>query len=106
MYSKPFDILFNTKLQAFQYKINLKFVYANERLMKCKLSETEMCTVCFETKETMTHLFFFNYYCTHVRLLWFQFEQSLKTKYGITIDVTPLTCPVYLECHREIILIQ
>ena len=25
--------------------------------MKCKLSETEMCTFCFETNETMTHIF-------------------------------------------------
>ena len=74
---------------AFQYKINLRFLYTNERLMKCKLSETEMCTSCFETKETMTHLF---YYCTHVRLLWLQFVQCLKTKYGITINVTPETC--------------
>ena len=76
MYSIPFDTLFNTKLQAFQYKIYLRFVYANERLMKCKLSETEMCTFCFETKETMTHLF---YYCTHVHPLWLQFAQCLKT---------------------------
>jgi hypothetical protein len=36
-----------------------------------------------------THLF---YYCTHVRLLWLQFVQCLKTKCGITIDVTPKTC--------------
>ena len=25
--------------------------------MKCKVSETEMCTFCFETNETMTHIF-------------------------------------------------
>ena len=77
------------KLQAFPYKINLRCVYTNEILMKFKLSETEMCTFCFETKETMTHLL---YYCTHVRLLWFQFAQCFKTKCGITIDVTPETC--------------
>jgi hypothetical protein len=73
VYSIPFDTLLNTKLQEFQYKINLRCLYANERLIKCKLSETEMFTFCFET---MTHLF---YYCTHVRLLWPQFAQCLNT---------------------------
>ena len=67
----------------------MRFVYTNEILMKCKLSETEMCTFCFETKETMTHFF---YYCTYVRLLWLAFAQCFKTKCGITIDVTPETC--------------
>jgi len=88
VYSIHFDTLLNTQLQEFQYKINLRSLYTNERLMKCKLSETEMCTFCFETKETMTHI---SYYYTHFRLLWLQFAQCLKTKCGITIDVTPET---------------
>ena len=86
MYSIPFETLSNARLQVFQYKINLRFLHINER----KLSETEMYTFCFESKETMTHILF--YFCTHVHLLWLQFAQCLKTKCGIIIDVTLETC--------------
>jgi hypothetical protein len=46
-----------------EIKINLRFLHINES----KLSETEMYTFCFESKETMTHILF--YFCTHVHLL-------------------------------------
>ena len=86
MYSIPFETLSNARLQVFQYKINLRFLHINES----KLSETEMYTFCFESKENMTHILF--YFCTHVHLLWLQFAQCLKTKCGITINGTPETC--------------
>jgi hypothetical protein len=64
IYSIPFTTLISTKLQAFQYKINLRILFTNERLMKCNLSETEMCSFCFETRESLVHLFF---HCLHVQ---------------------------------------
>jgi hypothetical protein len=67
IYSIPFTTLISTKLQAFQYKINLRILFTNERLMKCNLSETEMCSFCFETRESLVHLFF---HCPHVSLIW------------------------------------
>ena len=66
-------VLINTTFKEFQYKVSLRCLYTYERLRKCKLLETEMCTFCFETKEAMTQLSFC--YCTHVRLLRLQFAQ-------------------------------
>ena len=66
-------VLFNTTFKAFQYKVSLRCLYPCERLRKCKLLGTEMCTFCFETKEAMTQFPF--YYWTHVRLLRLQFVQ-------------------------------
>jgi hypothetical protein len=45
-----------TKLQSFQYKLNLRILYTNSMLMKCGLSETELCSYCFETKESLIHV--------------------------------------------------
>jgi hypothetical protein len=52
-----------------QYKIYLRFLYTctNERLMKCKLSETEMCSFLFWNQWNYDIFF---YYFKHVRLLW------------------------------------
>ena len=57
IYSIPFTTLISTKLQAFQHKMNLRILFTNEKLMKCNLSETEMCSFCFETRESLVHLF-------------------------------------------------
>jgi hypothetical protein len=64
-------------------------VYTNEILMKCKLSDTEMCTFCFEAKETMTHFFLLLNICSSLMAC---ICTMLQNKCGITIDVTPETC--------------
>jgi hypothetical protein len=71
LYQLPFKSIFSTKLQPFQYKLNLRILYTNSMLMKCGLSETELCSYCFETKESLIHLF---YECRFVRSLWLQFQ--------------------------------
>ena len=88
-YRIPFKNIQNSKLQSFQYKINLRFLYSNNMLYKCKLTETELCSFCFETKETLLHLFF---ECPKVRSLWLQFAQKLQQQCGMKLDLTPETC--------------
>jgi hypothetical protein len=50
--------ILSTKLQSFQYYLNLRILYTNSMLMKCGLSETELCSYCFEIKESLIHLFY------------------------------------------------
>lgn len=100
-YDIPFKTLLSTKLQSFQYKINLRILYTNSLLLKCKLSETELCSYCFETKESLIHLFF---ECNLVRTLWLQLRDELRSKCNITMDITPISCtlgypPFYENCE-------
>ena len=81
--------LIRTKLQAFAYKINFSFLFTNERLMKCNLSETEMGSFCFETRESLVHLFF---HCPHVRLIWLQVAHCLQTKCNIDFVISREIC--------------
>lgn len=53
IYQLPFKSILSTKLQSFQYKLYLRILYTNSMLMKCGLSETELCSYCFETKESI-----------------------------------------------------
>jgi hypothetical protein len=46
--------ILNTKLQSFQYKLNLRILNTNSMLLKCGLSEIELCSYCFETKESLS----------------------------------------------------
>jgi hypothetical protein len=41
IYQLPFKSILSTKLQSFQYKLNLRILYTNSMLMKFGLSETE-----------------------------------------------------------------
>ena len=63
IYQLPFKSILSTQFQSFQYKLSLRIVYM---LLKCGLSERELCSYCFETKESLIHLF---YKCRFVRSL-------------------------------------
>ena len=57
IYSSPFRTKRNTKLQKFQFKLSHRITATNSFLFKCGLKETELCTFCTETKESLLHLF-------------------------------------------------
>jgi len=52
IYQLPFKRILSTKLQSFQYKLNLRILDTNSMLLKCGLSETELCSYYLETKES------------------------------------------------------
>ena len=67
----------NTKLQNFQFKYSHRITVANSFLFKCGLSETELCTFCTETKESLLHLF---WECTYIysKRNWFSLVNVFK----------------------------
>jgi hypothetical protein len=54
IYCIPFSI---TKLQDFQYKLIHRILITNSSLYTCGLKETELCTFCTETKESLVDIF-------------------------------------------------
>ena len=66
--SSPFRTTRNTKLQNFQFKLSHRITATNSFLFKCGLKETELCTFCTETKESLLHLF---WECTYSKHFWF-----------------------------------
>jgi hypothetical protein len=56
-YSSTFSLINDTQLQSFQFKINHRIIFTNHLLMKCKLSETALCTFCNDAIEKNEHLF-------------------------------------------------
>ena len=56
IYCIPFSVTKDTKLQDFQYKLIHRILIKNSFLYKCGLKETELCTFCTETKESLVHI--------------------------------------------------
>jgi hypothetical protein len=74
--SSPFRTTRNTKLQNFQFKISHRITATNSFLFKCGLKETELCTFCTETKESLLHLF---WECTYSKnKKWFSLVNVFK----------------------------
>ena len=57
IYCISFSFTKDTKLQDFQYKLIHRILITNSFLYKCGLKETEFCTFCTETKESLVHIF-------------------------------------------------
>ena len=57
IYSSPIRATRNIKLQNIQFKLSHRLTATNYFLFKCGLKETEPCTFCTETKESLLHLF-------------------------------------------------
>ena len=54
--------------------------------MKCKLAETELCSFCHDTKETLIHLICF---CPFSVTLWSNLRDKLRNTCGLIIEFTP-----------------
>ena len=72
IYCIPFSI---TKLQDFQYKLIHRILITNSSLYKCGLKETELCTFCTETKESLVDIF---WECNYVPNFWLAIGNFLK----------------------------
>jgi hypothetical protein len=75
IYCIPFSVTKDTKLQDFQYKLIHRILITNPVLYKCGLKETELCTFCTETKESLVHIF---WKCNYVRNFWLSISNFLK----------------------------
>ena len=60
---------------GFQYKLIHRILITNSFLYKYGLKETELCTFCTETKESLVHIF---WECNYVRNFWLSIGNFLK----------------------------
>ena len=58
-----------------------------ETITYTRVPETELCSYCLETKESLIHLF---YECRFVRSLWLQFTDNMRC--DINININPVEC--------------
>ena len=90
IYSIPFIATIESKLRAFQFKINHNIFFTNEKMAKAnmmiesttepniKVKASPLCTFCNEEVETLHHLFI---ECTSVKPIWQQLENHLQYSY-------------------------
>ena len=76
-----FFVTKDTKLQDFPYKRIHRILITNFFLYKCGLKETELCTFCTGTKESLVHIF---WECNHVRNFWLAIDNFQKI-YGVSL---------------------
>jgi hypothetical protein len=84
IYQLPFKSILSTKLQSFQYKLNLRILYTNSMLMKCGLSRHNYVVIVLKQKNRF------------VRSLWLQLTDNLRSKCGINININPVECTLGL----------
>ena len=80
-----FSFCWRPKTKNLQYKIFHRIYFTNSKLFKCKLSETELCSFCNNTKETILHLFF---ECMYSKNILLSFVSLLQEKCNISYTIT------------------
>ena len=103
VYSATFYLLNDTQLQSFQFKINHIIIFTNHLLMKCKLSETTLCTFCNDAIEKIVHLI---WECQYAKNIWISLASYLQKSLNLKLDMDPFVCmfncysgdlPLYLQ---------
>ena len=74
IYTLPFVCSREIKAQMFQYKINMNCLMTNSRLFKMNIVRDNLCSICMNYEETMTHLFLecnnTKHICIHFQKWW------------------------------------
>ena len=83
-YSSTFYLLNDIQLQSFQFKINHRIIFTNHLLMKCKLSETALCTFCNGAIEKIEHLF---WECQYAKNIWISLALYLQKSLNLKLDM-------------------
>ena len=90
IYTIPFLATIESKLRAFQFKINHNIYFTNEKMAKANImiesptmpniliKASPLCTFCKEEVETLSHLFI---ECDCVKKIWQELEKNLKYYY-------------------------
>ena len=90
IYTIPFIATIESKLRAFQFKINHNIFFTNEKMAKANMmiesptmpniliKASPLCTFCKEEVETLSHLFI---ECNSVKPIWQKLENNLKYYY-------------------------
>ena len=78
----------SVKIRNFEYRYQVRDILSNVRLKKMKISDSEMCTFCNKSTETIRHLY---WDCYYTKRLW----ERLKTWLSITHDTPDEYSPRY-----------
>ena len=78
IYQLPFFVTIESKMRAFQFKINHLIYYTNELLFQKNLIDDDSCTFCRENTESITHLFID---CPFTSKLWTELERITEYKF-------------------------
>ena len=82
IYLTPIRATIDTTLRDFQYKFIMQIIPTNTFLLKCKISNSNLCDFCNNSIETVVHLF---WECQHSQHFWSQLKTFL-TEFNIDID--------------------
>ena len=63
------------KLQDFQYRLLLNKIFCNDILIYWKKVDSNLCNICYNNKQTITHLMF---YCRKIRPIWCRIQALLR----------------------------
>merc|ERR1712121_243373 len=78
IYQLPFIVTVESKVRAFQYKINHLNYHTNEMLLQKNVIDDDKCTFCEAYTESITHLFID---CLFTRKLWIELERITKHRF-------------------------
>ena len=82
---RTFRICKVAKFNSFQYRILLRACVTNIQLYKWGISDTDMCTFCNSSKETVNHLL---YECKYVEPLWHTLRVTCKVMLNQVVDLS------------------
>ena len=83
VYCNNFSCSISSKYRAFQYKFLARAITTNIKLLKCNIIDSDLCTFCKKSKESVIHLF---WYCKCVQSLWQSLLALLNMK-NINFDM-------------------
>ena len=78
IYKLPLFVTIESKMRAFQFKINHLIYYTNEMLAEKNMIDDNTCTFCRENTESITHLFI---NCRFTKKLWIELERITEHKF-------------------------
>ena len=88
-YQLPFLCTTETKLRVFQFKFLHRRVATNDFLLKIGKKETDSCSFCAGSPETLTHLF---WYCRSTQTFWNNVSQWTFEELDLTnLNITPFS---------------
>ena len=79
----------SVKIRNFEYRYQLRDILSNVRLKKMKIKDSELCTFCNNSTETIRHLY---WDCYYTRRLWERLKVWLLNVNDIPDDFSPRYC--------------
>ncbi len=86
IFKLPFQVIRETRIQTFQYKILHKVIWCNKWLFNIKIKTSELCDYCNDIDD-ITHFFF---HCPKVKIFWNSALKWLENISNLPLRNSPL----------------